>query len=126
MVVKCHSEEEARTEFRNAVEDGIAQKVALVEKSRFLYLSALDSLPMGEIPDFKPPSRRWYSVTVGRFPGVYNGPSGLAANVTGVSGAESTKFMTRAAAVEHFVSALESESVIQCIYEIERVPVTHV
>lgn len=52
MVVKCYSEEEARTEFVNAVEDGIAQKVSVVERSRFLYMSALDSLPMGEIRMF--------------------------------------------------------------------------
>ena len=92
LVVKCLSENEALSEFTNTVEDGIAHRVDLVERSRTLDISALDSLPMGElcmwidflyalvalilvsIADLRPPSHRWYSVVVGRFPGVYNGP----------------------------------------------------
>ena len=52
--------------------------------------------------------------------------SGLAANMTGISGAKSFKFSTKLDAVKHFISALESGLVEQCIYDINRTPVTSV
>ncbi|KJA29519.1 hypothetical protein HYPSUDRAFT_50880 [Hypholoma sublateritium FD-334 SS-4] len=107
-VVKCHTEEEAESEFQSAVNNGIAEKVNLTETSRYLSMSDLSSLPQGAVPENKTSSLRWYSVTVGRSPGVYNGPSGLAANLSGVSGAVSTKFSSRRDAMHHFVCALEA------------------
>ena len=92
-VIRCPTEEQALTEFENAVNNGTAVQVTLTDTSRYLNISELGSLPMGTIRTFPAaffmgkiliwlfetaqdtiPSRRWYSVTVGRFPGVYNGP----------------------------------------------------
>ncbi|KJA14757.1 hypothetical protein HYPSUDRAFT_208437 [Hypholoma sublateritium FD-334 SS-4] len=113
-VVKCYTEEEANSEFESAVNKGIAEKVELKETSRYLSMSDLSSLPQGAVPDNKTSSLRWYSVTVGRSPGVYNGPSGLAANLSGISGAVSTKFSSRRDAMRHFVCALEAGLVVEC------------
>lgn len=92
-MVKCATEEQADREYEHAVHAGTAVRVHLNAVFRNLRISALPTLPMGEtgmsssstIPcvllnafelasDDIELSRRWYTVTVGRHPGVYNGP----------------------------------------------------
>ena len=51
-VMKCHTEEEANTEFAKAVRSGIATRVELTQTSRYLNMTALDSLPLATIRMF--------------------------------------------------------------------------
>lgn len=45
----------------------------------------------------------------------------MAENLSGISGAVSTKFKSRSAAIEHFTAALTAGLVVECTYDIERI-----
>ena len=93
--MKCPTEEQARQEFENALQAGTVVRVRVNSSFDSLHVSDLATLPMGDhstysystifvtmfndilfqtdIPEIEL-SRRWYTVTVGRNPGVFNGP----------------------------------------------------
>ncbi|KAF4609931.1 hypothetical protein D9613_010394 [Agrocybe pediades] len=50
--------------------------------------------------------KSWYSVTVGRNPGVFHGPSDITPNITRIPGGLTTKWETHAQAEEAFFDAM--------------------
>ncbi|RDB18286.1 hypothetical protein Hypma_000437 [Hypsizygus marmoreus] len=60
-----------------------------------------------------PSSQRWYAVTVGRVPGVYQGSDNIVANCSGISGNVAINYPTQEAAVAAYDAALERGEVVQ-------------
>ena len=93
--MRCSTQEQARLEYERAVHAGTAVRVRVLSNFDTLQMSDLPTLPMGDhgmysyyticatvfnntlfqtdIPEAEL-SSRWYSVTVGRHPGIFNGP----------------------------------------------------
>ncbi|RDB21625.1 hypothetical protein Hypma_011226 [Hypsizygus marmoreus] len=60
-----------------------------------------------------PSSQRWYAVTVGRVPGVYQGSDNVIANCSGISGNVAINYPTQEAAVAAYDAALQRGEVVQ-------------
>ncbi|KAF5372673.1 hypothetical protein D9615_009838 [Tricholomella constricta] len=52
-------------------------------------------------------SHKWYAIIIGRNPGVFHGPDGVAANVSGIPGGNPARFDTEQQAREAYQAALE-------------------
>ncbi|KAF8169098.1 hypothetical protein BJ912DRAFT_933965 [Pholiota molesta] len=116
------SEAEAQAGYSLALSEGRVRRVKFLSQRERLDMSHLDALTPLAHPDNPSISdevpHRWFSIVVGRNPGVYCGTAHLASNISGITANVHEKFYSHQEARAHFLAALAAGQVARVTKEV--------
>ncbi|KAF9470110.1 hypothetical protein BDN70DRAFT_940058, partial [Pholiota conissans] len=115
------SEDLAQAAYETALAEGRVRRVTVLSSRERLDIT-YKRPPIVYVPTHDGEPHRWYSITVGRTPGVFYGSFQVTANTIGIKGGvPPAKFYSESEAIAHFEDALSSGRVVRAVEEVTSV-----